>query len=109
MRYDHDRKRESSYSVYPPFSDSCIHKDLASYKKEVLAGDADYNLITVLTSTDGIDLASAVHKCSLIHDELVRNFLETKDDVLQHMNGVPAWGQKIDTQIAAYVDGLGAC
>ena len=60
-------------------------------------------------ATDGIDLPSAVHKCSLIHDELVRSFLETRDDVLQHMNGVPSWGEGIDTQVAAYVDGLGAC
>lgn len=41
------------------------------------------------------------------HDQLLAKFMETKDNILQHKNGVPSWGEDIDYQVATYIDGIG--
>ncbi|KAJ7811924.1 terpenoid synthase [Mycena olivaceomarginata] len=73
------------------------HIDMVSYKKEVLTNSADYN----------ITLRGAIKWISHRNDELVGRFLETKEDILNHRNGVPSWGEDIDIQVAKYIDGLG--
>ncbi|KAF7984104.1 hypothetical protein HWV62_16714 [Athelia sp. TMB] len=84
-----------------------LGNDMYSYKKELLSGDADYNMVTVVMVNEKTDLAGAIQWISNAHDELVDRFLKTREDVLNHQNGVPSWGKDIDHQVAAYIDGLG--
>lgn len=80
---------------------------MVSYKKEVLTNSADYNIVTIITSNCQTDIAGAIKWISHRNDELVGRFLETKEDILNHRNGVPSWGEDIDIQVAKYIDGLG--
>ena len=82
-------------------------QDMASYRKEFLDADADYNIVTVVMHEKKTDLANALLWISEFHDELAASFLATMDDVLQHTNGVPSWGSEMDTQVALFIDGLG--
>ncbi|KZP06880.1 hypothetical protein FIBSPDRAFT_1053287 [Athelia psychrophila] len=79
--------------------------DMYSYRKEVLGGDADYNVVTVVMYIQKTDLAGALQWISDTHDELIDRFLNTRQNVLD-MRGVPSWGKDTDRQVAAYVDGL---
>lgn len=80
---------------------------MCSYRKEVLTNDADYNVVTVVMTRNGMDLTGAVQWISKRHDEIVANFLKTREDVLYHRNGVPSWGEEVDQKVYAYIDGLG--
>ena len=82
-------------------------KDLASYKKEVLAGDAAYNLVTVTMSEKSIRLEEAVEGIATLCGEVLKDFLLTKEDILQHQNGMPSYGEVIDEHVAMYIEGLG--
>ena len=82
-------------------------QDLASYKKEVLAGDADYNLVTVTMSEKSVSLKEAVEDISALCAEVLKDFLLIKEDIIQHQNGMPSWGERIDEHIAMYIEGLG--
>ncbi|KAJ7301787.1 isoprenoid synthase domain-containing protein [Mycena albidolilacea] len=84
-----------------------LWNDMVSYKKEVLTNSADYNIVTIITSNCQTDIAGAIKWISHRNDELVGRFLETKEDILNHRNGVPSWGEDIDIQVAKYIDGLG--
>ncbi|KAJ7910913.1 terpenoid synthase [Mycena leptocephala] len=84
-----------------------IGNDLVSYKKEVLANSADYNILTIIMVNNQTDLVGAVQWVSDRHDELVEHFLAAKDDILNHRNGVPSWGEAIDLQVERYIHGLG--
>jgi hypothetical protein len=83
-------------------------QDMCSYKKEVLADDAEYNAVTIVMKNNGTDVASGIQWISDYHDEIVDHFLRLRDDVLTH-NGVPSWGEDLDRQVARYIDGLGTC
>ena len=78
-----------------------------SYKKEFLDGDAAYNIVTVVMVNNETDFAGAMRWISDHHDEVVASFLKTREDVLNHSDGIPSWGQDIDKQVALYIDGLG--
>ena len=80
---------------------------MASYRKEFLESDADYNIVTVVMHNKSTDLAGALKWISDYHDELAGRFLATMNDVLHHKNGVPSWGSDLDVQIAAFIDNLG--
>lgn len=82
---------------------------MCSYKKEVLANDADYNAVTVVMKNNKTDVAGAIQWISDRHDEVVDSFLKVRDDVLNKRNGIPSWGEDIDRQVALYIDGLGLC
>ena len=56
-----------------------------------------------------LELAEALLWVSNQHDQQLANFMETKNNVLEHKNGVPSWGEDIDCQVATYIDGLGLC
>jgi hypothetical protein len=81
-------------------------QDLCSYKKEVLADDADYNAVTVIMNNNGTDVAGAVQFISDTHDGLVERCLRLCDDILAK-RGFPSFGEDLDCQIAVYVDGIG--
>jgi hypothetical protein len=78
-----------------------------SYKKEVLNNEADYNIVTVVMNNNNTDLSGAMQWISDRYEALAAQFLATRQDVLNHQNGVPSWGEDIDRQVAAYIDGLG--
>lgn len=78
-----------------------------SYKKEVIANDMNYNIITVLMAAHKTDLEGALNELSSTHDMLADNFLRTREDVLRHRNGLQSWGKEIDDHVALYIDGLG--
>ena len=80
---------------------------MCSYKKEVLRDAAAYNAITVVMNSNQTDLAGAMQWLSNRHDEVVANFLKTKETILNHLNGFPLWGEDIDRQISTYVNALG--
>ena len=80
---------------------------MCSYRKEVLANDVDYNAVTVVMYNNNVDVDGAIQWISDRHDDIVESFMKTRDDVLNHKNGFPSWGENIDRQLALYVDGLG--
>ena len=82
-------------------------QDLVSYKKEVEAGDASYNLITVIMAKEKTDLQGAVDAIGAMCERACKNFVATAEDVLQHKNGIPSWGAEIDRQVSLFVDALG--
>ena len=82
-------------------------KDLCSYKREFLSGDADYNAVTVAMTQLGTDLTGAVQWVSNLHDEIADKFLKTLADVEAHRNGIPSWGAEMDSAVLAYINGLG--
>ena len=57
----------------------------------------------------GMTLGEAVQWIASYHAEIADNFLKVREDVLQHANGIPSWGEKIDAQVEKYIDGLGKC
>ena len=84
-------------------------QDLVSYKKEYLAGDTSYNIITAVMQEKGMALGDAIQWIASYRAEIADNFLKVREDVLQHANGIPSWGEKIDAQVEKYIDGLGKC
>jgi hypothetical protein len=78
-----------------------------SYKKEVLNNEADYNIVTVVMNNNNTDLSGAMQWISERYESLAAQFLTTRQDILNHKNGVPSWGEDIDRQVATYIDGLG--
>ncbi|KAH9478062.1 Delta(6)-protoilludene synthase [Psilocybe cubensis] len=80
--------------------------DLASYKKEYLADDADYNLVTVVMHNNNVGIDDAVKWICDIHDETGNNFLKLRDEVKAKLN-FPDYGEDINRQIECYIDGLG--
>ena len=78
-----------------------------SYKKEFLDGDAAYNIVTVVMVNNDTNFAGAMRWISDRHDEVVASFFKTREDVLNHSNGISSWGEDIDRQVAIYIDGLG--
>ncbi|KAF7374173.1 Terpene cyclase [Mycena sanguinolenta] len=83
-----------------------LANDLVSYKKEVLANSAEFNLLTILTVHYHKDLAGAVQWISDRNDEAVERFLALRDDVHNHKSGVPSWGEDIDMQLDKYINGI---
>ncbi|KAK7048258.1 isoprenoid synthase domain-containing protein [Favolaschia claudopus] len=83
-----------------------LANDMCSYKKEVLANDADYNAVTVVMVNEHTDIAGGIQWISDYHDEIVEHFLRVREDVI-NKNGFPSWGTDIDDQVAKYIDGLG--
>ncbi|KAF7374243.1 Terpene cyclase [Mycena sanguinolenta] len=83
-----------------------LANDLVSYKKEVLAKSAEFNLLTILTVNYHKDLAGAVQWVSDRNDEAVERFLAIRDDVHHRRNGVPSWGEDIDMQLDKYINGM---
>jgi len=53
------------------------------------------------------DVAGGIQWISDMHDDIVEHFLKLRDDV-HAKRGFPSFGEDLDRQIAAYVDGLGA-
>ncbi|KAK7012921.1 isoprenoid synthase domain-containing protein [Favolaschia claudopus] len=83
-----------------------LANDMCSYKKEVLANDADYNAVTVVMVNEHTDIAGGIQWISDYHDEIIEHFLRVREDVIKK-NGFPSWGTDIDDQVAKYIDGLG--
>lgn len=79
---------------------------MCSYKKEVLTDSADYNAVTIVMHSNKTDVAGGIQWVSDCHDELVEHFLQLRDEVYNKVN-FPSFGDAIDRQIEAYVDGLG--
>ncbi|KAJ6580441.1 terpenoid synthase [Mycena vulgaris] len=84
-----------------------LGNDMCSYRKEIMANKADFNIVTVLMTQNQTDIAGAMQWISDRHDELVEHFLAIRDDILGHRHGILSWGPKIDSQIEKYIDGLG--
>ena len=82
-------------------------QDLVSYKKEYLAGDTSYNIVTAVMQDKGMTLGEAVQWIASYHAEIAGNFLRVREEVLQHTSGIPSWGERIDAQVEKYIDGLG--
>jgi hypothetical protein len=78
-----------------------------SYKKEVLSGNTAYNVVTIIMRANLTDVSGGTQWISDRHYEVAQHFLATRDDVLNHRNGVPSWGKDIDEQVEKYVDALG--
>ena len=57
----------------------------------------------------GMVLGDAIQWIASYHAEIADNFLKVREDVLQHANGIPSWGESIDAQVEKYIDGLGKC
>uniref|UniRef100_A0A8H7Y3N7 Terpene synthase n=1 Tax=Psilocybe cubensis TaxID=181762 RepID=A0A8H7Y3N7_PSICU len=83
-----------------------LFNDIASYKKEFLADDADYNAVTVVMHHHNVNVQDAVNWICDIHQEIANNFLKLRDEVKMKVN-FPDFGEEINHQIEAYVDGLG--
>lgn len=83
-----------------------LANDMCSYRKEVLANDADYNAVTVVMHNYGTNLSGAMEWISDLHDEIVEHFLLLSHQVIRH-EGFPSFGPEIDDQLARYIDGLG--
>ncbi|KAJ7199079.1 terpenoid synthase [Mycena rebaudengoi] len=81
--------------------------DMYSYKKEILIGNTAFNAVTVIMRANLTDVAGGMQWISDRHDEVAQHFLATRDDILNHKNGVPLWGRDMDEQVEKYVDGLG--
>jgi hypothetical protein len=79
---------------------------MCSYKKEILADSADYNAVTVVMHNNNTDIAGAIQWISGRHDELVERFLKLRNEVYNKVN-FPSYGDEMDRQLEAYVDGLG--
>jgi hypothetical protein len=88
------------------FYSSCGPQDLVSYKKEFLADDADYNIITVVQEHLGGDLESVVQWVLNYYEQNVDKFLAVREKVLKK-DGFESFGPRIDREVADYVDGLG--
>jgi hypothetical protein len=88
-------------AVHLPFD-----QDMCSYKKEILAGSADYNAVTVVMHNDKTDVAGAMQWVSDRHDELVEHFLRLRGEVYDKVD-FPSFGDELGRQIEAYVDGIG--
>ena len=82
---------------------------MMSYRKEYLAGDAGYNLVSIIMAEKGVELGGAIEQAAIFHAEISDNFIKVREDVLRHTNGIPSWGDSVDAQVARYIDGLGWC
>ena len=80
-----------------------------SYRKEYLADDAGYNLVSVVMAEKGVELVGAIEQATMFHAQISDNFLKVREDVVHHTNGIPSWGDSVDAQVARYIDGLGRC
>ncbi|KAH9477939.1 Delta(6)-protoilludene synthase 18 [Psilocybe cubensis] len=83
-----------------------LGNDMYSYKKEVLAGDASYNAVTIVMHNLRLSLDEAIQWISDLQDDLVINFLKLREDVVNKRN-FPTYGAEMDRQIVSYIDGLG--
>lgn len=81
-------------------------QDIYSYKKESLADNADYNAVTVVMHHKKTDILGGIQWISDRHDELIEHFLELRNEVINKIN-FPSFGDEIDRQVEAYVDGIG--
>jgi hypothetical protein len=79
---------------------------MCSYKKEILVDDADYNAVTVVMHNKKTDVAGGIQWISDLHDDIVEHFLKLRDEVFDKVN-FPSYGEDMDRQVEAYVDGLG--
>ena len=77
-----------------------------SYKKEVIADDADYNAITVIMKNHNTNVEGAIDWIVNTHKSLSESFLKTRDDVL-NKRGFPSLGEDLERQIKMYIDGIG--
>ncbi|KAJ7254123.1 terpenoid synthase, partial [Mycena rebaudengoi] len=102
---DHPAILDTCQRVVPVFLISV--QDMYSYKKEVLSGNTAYNAVTIIMRANLTDVAGGMQWISDRHDEVAQHFLATRDDVLNHRNGVPSWGGDMDEQVKKYVDALG--
>jgi hypothetical protein len=79
---------------------------MASYKKEVLANDANYNSITIMQKHLGNDLQTTLKWLVDHYDKKIDNFLAVREKVLKK-DGFPVYGPRIDREVADYIEGLG--
>lgn len=63
----------------------------------------DYNAITVVMYHEGKDLAGAVQWISDKHEEILAEFMQLRNDVIEK-DGFPSWGSDLDDQIVKYTD-----
>ena len=82
-------------------------QDLASYRKEYLAGDIGYNIVAVVMAEKRLQLQDAIDWVAGYHADIAARFLRVRENVLQRTNGVPSWGYRTDTQVAVLIEGLG--
>ena len=59
-------------------------------------------------ANNNTDLPGATQWVSDRFNRLVEEFLKTTEDVIQHSDDFPSWGEDIDRQVEAYIDMLGA-
>nr|BBH51498.1 putative sesquiterpene synthase [Clitopilus sp.] len=84
-----------------------LANDMCSYKKEIIADDANYNAVTVVMHNHNTNVDGGIQWISDYHDTIVDHFLRLREDVRLKQNGFPSWGARIDREVEAYVEGLG--
>ena len=75
-------------------------QDLYSYPKEYASGDDGHNIVTIVMNELALDLDGAVRWTKEYHDQVVKEFLNTAENL-------PSFGDKHpDTQLTAYIEGI---
>jgi len=79
-----------------------IQNDVYSYNKEQAGGHSANNIVTVIQHERGVDLQEAMD----ITGEL---FASRAEEFKMWEGRLPSWGLEIDTAVAEYIKGMGAC
>lgn len=79
---------------------------MCAFKNDTLLNDANYNVVTIVMKNESVGVDDGFQWISDTHDDVVENFLSVREDVLSK-RGFPSFGEDVDSQIAAYIDGLG--
>lgn len=78
----------------------CFANDLFSLSKEIAqSASPEFNLVTILKRTRGISLEEAILETAVIHDEVVKEFIELE-------KGIYIFPLDINLQLSKYIEGL---
>ncbi|KIY68713.1 terpenoid synthase [Cylindrobasidium torrendii FP15055 ss-10] len=80
--------------------------DTCSYRKEVLANDCDYNMVTVIITHLDTDLPGAIQWISDYQDRSVQSFMRARQAIMERTEGTSQWSDEHHKQVLRYIDGL---
>ncbi|KAH9173525.1 terpenoid synthase [Lactarius sanguifluus] len=78
-----------------------LDNDLASYNVEQARGDDGHNIVTIVMHEHKTDIQGAMIWVHEYHKELEAKFMD------RYENGIPKFGEPVDTELARYLDGIG--